>query len=52
MENMKKLKKKKKKQPLHPKIICPNCGEIGPHFVPPSFGDEGFFICKPKTKTN
>ena len=24
---------------------CPNCGEYGPHFVPPSFGDKGFFIC-------
>lgn len=25
--------------------ICPNCGEKGPHFVPPSLGDKGFFIC-------
>lgn len=49
---MKKLKKKKKKQPLHPKTICPNCGEPGPHFVPPSFGDKGFFICKQNSKYN
>ena len=27
---------------------CPNCGEAGPHFVPPSLGDPGFYICKPK----
>lgn len=27
---------------------CPNCGEYGPHFVPPSFGDKGFFICEKK----
>ena len=27
---------------------CPNCGEKGPHFVPPSFGDKGFFICEKK----
>lgn len=30
--------------------LCPNgCGEPGPHFVPPSFGDRGFFVCTPKT---
>jgi len=29
--------------------ICVNCGENidkGGHFAPPSFGEEGFFICK------
>ena len=31
---------------------CPNCGEYGAHFVPPSFGDEGFFICEKKTEPN
>lgn len=29
---------------------CPNCGEEGQHFVPPCFGDPGFFHCKPKDK--
>ena len=24
---------------------CPNCGEAGPHFVPPCFGDPGFYSC-------
>jgi len=24
---------------------CSNCGKPGAHFVPPSFGDEGFFSC-------
>ena len=28
------------------RTTCPNCGNPGPHFVPPSFGDIGFFICK------
>ena len=27
---------------------CPNCGEYGSHYCGPSFGDEGFFICKKK----
>lgn len=32
---------------------CPNCGEPGPHFVPPSGGGRfpGFFICNPKETT-
>lgn len=30
-------------QKVNPK--CINCGERGAHFVPPSFGDEGFFTC-------
>lgn len=24
---------------------CSNCGEAGPHFIPPSFGDSGFYSC-------
>lgn len=28
--------------------MCWNCGEPGPHFVPPSFGDPGFYICEKK----
>jgi hypothetical protein len=24
---------------------CPNCGKDESHFVPPSFGEPGFFIC-------
>lgn len=27
---------------------CPNCGEFGAHFIPPSFGDPGFYGCKKK----
>lgn len=27
-------------------MICINCGEEGPHFVPPSLGEPGFFHCK------
>ncbi len=25
--------------------ICTNCGNKGPHYVGPSFGESGFFIC-------
>lgn len=28
---------------------CPNCGEYGSHFAPPSLGESGFFICKKKS---
>jgi hypothetical protein len=31
---------------------CINCGERGAaHFIPPSFGDPGFFICQKVDKT-
>ncbi len=26
---------------------CRRCGEPGPHFVPPCFGDIGFYSCDP-----
>lgn len=26
--------------------LCPNCGQPGPHYVPPSCGDPGFFACE------
>lgn len=30
--------------------LCPNgCGEKGPHFVPPSLGEAGFYMCKSLT---
>lgn len=25
---------------------CPSCGGKGPHYVPPSMGEPGFFLCK------
>lgn len=29
--------------------LCPNgCGQPGPHFVPPSLGQPGFYSCEPK----
>lgn len=44
---MKRQKKKKKKQkPILAPTKCINCGEKGAHFVGPSFGDKGFFICE------
>lgn len=30
---------------------CSNCGKEGPHYVPPSLGDEGFFCCQPPIKS-
>ena len=31
--------------------LCPNgCGQPGPHFVPPSLGEKGFFHCEPLVK--
>lgn len=31
---------------------CPNCGaDGGGHFMPPSFGEEGFYMCKADTRT-
>lgn len=24
---------------------CPNCGKLEAHFIPPGFGDNGFFAC-------
>jgi hypothetical protein len=33
--------------------MCPNgCGGPGPHFVPPSMGDAGFFICTRATSAS
>lgn len=29
---------------------CLNCGELGAHFIPPSFGDAGFFMCTKKVE--
>jgi hypothetical protein len=31
-----------------PPPTCINCGERGHHFMPPSLGDEGRFICEMK----
>lgn len=30
--------------------LCWNgCGQPGPHFVPPSMGEPGFYTCTPKS---
>lgn len=26
---------------------CQNCGEYGSHFIPPCFGDDGYYFCTP-----
>ena len=48
---MKRLRKKKLKKRLIPYCKCLNCGKKGPHFIPPSLGDKGFFLCEKKNKT-
>jgi len=45
---LKKKKVKKNRKFGFPRGECPNCREKGAHFVPPSFGDPGFFICESK----
>ncbi len=42
---MKRHLKKKKQKKIQVKVECPNCGKIGPHFVPASLGEKGFFMC-------
>lgn len=48
-------KKRLKRYARKEKGICPNCkeqfkeNETG-HFVPPSFGDSGFFVCTKRNK--
>lgn len=42
-------RRKKKKSPNMANFgagPCPNCGLKEFHFVPPSLGDPGFFICQ------
>lgn len=47
-------RRRKKKKYTPPSALakmlatCLNCGEPGPHFVSPSFGDPGFYICTKK----
>ena len=30
---------------------CPECGERGKHFVPPSLGEKGFYVCTAHSAT-
>jgi hypothetical protein len=30
--------------------VCPRCGKPGAHFVPPSLGEPGLFICDPNNQ--
>ena len=33
--------------------LCPNgCGKPGPHYIPPSLGDPGFYACHPKKESH
>lgn len=33
---------------IYGRSACPHCGQPGPHFVPPSMGERGFYICDPE----
>ena len=52
MTNRKRPKQSKKETKQKENLVrsyCANCDTYdGPHFAPPSLGEEGFFICKPK----
>lgn len=57
MNKKQKEKNKKTNQKLITKLtnnnparylsICPHCENYGSHFVPPCFGQQGFYFCKP-----
>lgn len=51
MKLTKETKTKRKLFAPKKKFTCPNCQTVleegDGHFVPPAFGDKGFFICKP-----
>lgn len=32
--------------------VCINCGQPGQHYVPPSLGERGFFICARRASGN
>ena len=53
---MGKRQRKSKQRRMRPKSTnylstCPCCNKKGPHFIPPSFGDKGFFICESSIET-
>jgi len=31
-----------------PTLVCSQCGKPGAHFVPPSLGESGFYVCDPR----
>ena len=46
---MKRKTKKPNRLPNYtppPTRPCPVCGVLAAHFVPPSFGETGFYICQ------
>lgn len=42
-------KERRERSRLHG--VCRNCGEKGPHFVPPGGGSPGMYICKKKEES-
>lgn len=38
--------KLQKNDPVKYTPVCRNCGEYGSHFIPPCFGEDGFYYCK------
>ena len=34
--------------PQKPTHRCPNCGQLGSHYAPPSLGEPGFYTCRRK----
>jgi hypothetical protein len=45
MNRKQRMKNRENSKVLIPKSICSNCGKLGSHFVPPIFGEAGFYAC-------
>lgn len=45
MNKAKRIKRINAAKKLYNLLRCKNCNQIGSHFAPPSFGEEGFYIC-------
>jgi len=48
MNKEKRLKRANAARKLYNTLRCPKCNEIASHYAPPSFGEEGFYICEVK----
>jgi hypothetical protein len=45
MNRKQRMKNRENSKVLTPKSVCSNCGKLGSHFVPPIFGEAGFYVC-------
>jgi len=48
MNKAKRLKHIKQNPVKQTESICRNCGKVGLLYIPPSFGEDGVYICREK----